>query len=348
MKKTLSPVALWLFICAAALFLTTMVGAVTRLTESGLSIVEWKPLTGAVPPLNETAWQHEFNLYQASPQYQDVNKGMSLEDFKHIYFWEWLHRLIDRLIGVLYLIPFLWFWKRGYIPAERKKPLLGLFVLGGMQGVLGWAMVKSGLVDRPAVSHYLLAAHLMLALTIYCCLLRAGFLFSGPPEADAKKVSSMRGLVRFAVGMAAITMTWGAFTAGLRAGVLYDDTFPYMGQHLWPGEMFSFYPWWRNFFENAASVQFTHRVLAVLTFCTLMIMAVKGLKQKSTPRLARLFVAVQVMACVQVGLGISTLESHVNVVVATLHQAGALTIMALLMALLHNIPCKRSLIWTTP
>ena len=346
--------ALWLFTCAAALFLITLVGAVTRITESGLSIVDWKPVTGALPPLGDAAWSHEFSLYQTSPQYRQINAGMSLEDFKHIYFWEWLHRLLGRVIGLIYFIPLMWFWKKGQIPDAARKPLLGILALGFMQGALGWYMVKSGLVDQPAVSHYRLAAHLMLAVTIFCCLLRMGMIFSVPPEPGAEKLLPLRSLVRGAVVMAGVTMVWGAFTAGLRAGLVYNDSFPMMGAHLWPGEMFYLAPWWNNFFENHAAVQFTHRILALLTFCTLLTVAVKGLSLNAAqrrsgakqipgafaPRLNRLLTALWIMACVQVALGITTLLTHVNVVIATLHQAGALTIMALLMALLHNISDK--------
>jgi cytochrome c oxidase assembly protein subunit 15 len=338
MSKPLPPLALWLFACAALLFVTTQVGAVTRLTESGLSIVEWKPVTGALPPLNAADWTHEFSLYQTSPQYKKVNTGMTLEDFKHIYFWEWLHRLLDRVLGIVYFVPFVLFWRRGKIPDTARKPLSAIFILGAVQGTLGWYMVKSGLVDRPAVSPYLLAAHLMLAVTIFCCLLRMGFIFSVMPEKAAKKLLPLRGLVRAAVAMVALTMIWGAFTAGLRAGQIYNDTFPLMGAHLWPGELFHDAPWWSNFFENPAAVQFTHRVLAVLTFCTLTAVAAKGLPLQDTTRLRYLLAALGVMACAQVCLGIATLLTHVDIAVATLHQAGALTILALLMALLHNIP----------
>jgi cytochrome c oxidase assembly protein subunit 15 len=328
-------VAVWLFLCAALLFVTTQVGAITRLTESGLSIVEWKPVTGALPPLNAEDWKQEFSHYQTSPQYKKVNAHMTLEDFKGIYFWEWLHRLLDRLLGMVYFLPLAWFWKAGKIPSSAKKPLAGIFILGAVQGTLGWYMVKSGLESRPAVSHYLLAAHLMLAVTILCCLLRMAFIFSVVPSGE--KLSPVRNLVRVAVALVAITMVWGAFTAGLRAGVLYGDSFPWMGVHLWPGEMFSLSPALVNFFENPAAVQFTHRVLAVLTFCTLLITASRGLLLNPA---SKLFAALGIMAFVQVGLGITTLVTHVNVAIATLHQAGAIIILALLMALLHNIPCK--------
>lgn len=327
-------VALWLFVCAAFLFVTTQVGAITRLTESGLSIVEWKPVTGALPPLNAKDWQHEFSLYQTSPQYKKVNEGMGLQDFKKIFFWEWLHRLLDRLLGLVYFIPLVWFWKE--IPPGRRKPMAGIFLLGAGQGVLGWVMVKSGLESRPAVSHYLLAAHLMLAVTIFCCLLRMAFVFKSEPSLPAK-LSPLRNWVRIAVAFVATTMVWGAFTAGLRAGVLYGDTFPWMGKHLWPGEIFDLSPVLLNFFENPATVQFTHRILAVLTFCVLLVTATRGLLLNPG---TKLLAALGFMAFIQVGLGITTLVSHVAIPVATVHQAGAIIILALLMALLHNIPHK--------
>lgn len=337
-SNTHKSVALWLFMCALFVFVTTQVGAITRLTESGLSIVEWKPVTGALPPMNGQAWQEEFARYQTSPQYQKVNAGMTLEDFKKIYFWEWLHRLLDRLLGLVYFIPFVWFWKAGKIPAHAKKPLTGIFLLGAAQGALGWIMVKSGLESRPAVSHYLLAAHLMLAVTIFCCMLRMAFIFNGHPSAVSEKLLPLRKLVRVAVGLVATTMIWGAFTAGLRAGVLYGDTFPLMGIHLWPGEIFHLSPVLLNFLENPAAVQFTHRVLAIATFSILVIVAAKGRTIKLQPPVRQLLTALWIMACAQVGLGIGTLLTHVNIIVATLHQAGAIIILALLMALLHNIP----------
>jgi cytochrome c oxidase assembly protein subunit 15 len=332
-------VAIWLFACAAFVIVATQVGAITRLTESGLSIVEWKPVRGALPPLNELQWQDEFSRYQTSPQYKQVNEGMSLEDFKKIYFWEWLHRLLDRLLGLAYFLPLAWFWKTGKIPAETRKPLAGIFLLGAAQGALGWIMVKSGLESRPSVSHYLLAAHLMLAMVIFCCMLRMAFIFNGPRTSGSALVP-IRALVRLAVGFVAVTMTWGAFTAGLRAGVLYGDTFPMMGTHLWPGEMFNLSPLWHNFFENPAAVQFIHRVLAIATFVVLMTLSARGLMLKPSLLLRLLLIALCIMACAQVGLGIATLLTHVNIVVATLHQAGAIIILALLMALLHNIPRK--------
>jgi cytochrome c oxidase assembly protein subunit 15 len=339
--KHAKPIAAWLFTCAAAVFLMALVGAVTRLTESGLSIVEWKPVTGALPPLSEANWNHAFALYKTSPQYKMVNLGMSLADFKQIYFWEWLHRLWGRLIGIIYFIPLAYFWLKKQIPAAEKKPLLGILALGFLQGALGWFMVKSGLVDQPAVSHYRLAAHLALAFIIFCGLFYRGLCFSVVRDPAAEKLFPLRRWLMAPLALAGVTMLWGAFTAGLRAGLIYNDEFPLMGKHLWPSEMFYLSPAWINFFENHAAVQFTHRVLAVTTFCAIFSAVWKSAAFKPSPRLEKLFAGLLLMACVQVGLGITTVMLHVNIIAATLHQAGALTLLAIMTALLYNIPKEK-------
>lgn len=336
--KPAKPVAVWLFTCAAAVFLMALIGAVTRLTESGLSIVEWKPVTGALPPLNEMEWNNAFALYKDSPQYRMVNSGMDLAGFKQIYFWEWLHRLWGRLIGVIYFAPFAYFWIRKQIPAIAKKPLLGILALGFLQGALGWFMVKSGLIDQPAVSHYRLAAHLGLAFVIFCALFYMGLSFSGAPMPAAKKCAPLRGMIKLALALVALTVLWGALVAGLRAGLVYNDFFPLMGRYPWPGEIFALSPWWINFFENHAAVQFTHRVLAVAAFGAIFYTVWKSRSFTAPPRLEKLFAGLLAMACVQVGLGAATVMTHVNIVAATLHQAGALTLLAILTALLYNIP----------
>jgi cytochrome c oxidase assembly protein subunit 15 len=317
-----------------------LVGAVTRLTESGLSIVEWKPVTGAVPPLTDSDWRAEFDLYRQSPQGQKVNRGMTVEEFKQIYFWEWLHRLIGRLIGVLYFVPLAWFAFRRRLPDRLKPALLGILALGFLQGAMGWYMVKSGLIDRPSVSHYRLAAHLMLAFLIYACLFRAGLAVALPREKGAEKAAPLRGFIRATLGLAAVTMVWGAFTAGLRAGWLYN-TFPTMDGHWLPPELSRVQPVWQAFFAEPAVVQFTHRVLALLTFAKVMVLWRKASALSLPPRTRRLFIATAGMAIVQVALGISTLLSHVNIVLATLHQAGALSLLTLLVWLLHEIPTEK-------
>jgi cytochrome c oxidase assembly protein subunit 15 len=335
--KRSKAVAFWLFTCAAAVFLMALVGAVTRLTESGLSIVEWKPVAGAIPPLNDADWQREFALYKHSPQYLKVNRGMTLPEFKNIFFWEWLHRLWGRMIGIIYFVPFLWFLARRRLPPESMPAFWGILALGFAQGAMGWFMVKSGLVDQPAVSHYRLAAHLMLAFLIYACLFRLGLDFALPPDRDAAKLSPARGMVKGALILAAVTMVWGAFVAGLRAGLLYN-TFPTMDGHWLPPEMMQHVPVWKAFIEEPATVQFAHRVLALATFAKIMITIKRARAFHPPPRLARLFTALFIMACAQVGLGISTLLSGVNIVLATCHQAGALILLTILVWILREIP----------
>lgn len=339
MEKSSStkPVAVWLFLCAAAVFAMALIGAITRLTESGLSIVEWKPVTGALPPLDAAGWQHEFDLYRQSPQYQKVNAGMSLAEFKNIYFWEWLHRLWGRMIGLVYLLPFLWFWRRGLLPRESLSSFLGVLALGFLQGGMGWYMVKSGLVDLPAVSHYRLAAHLMLAFLIYGCLFRLGLSFGLGPEKDAGRVVPLRRLVRAVLVLAGLVMVWGAFVAGLDAGMIYN-TFPKMDARWFPSETMQHIPVWMAFFAEPATVQFTHRVLALLLFAKIMFLVWKSFFLYPPQRIRRLFIALGLAATAQVALGITTLLTQVQLHVAVAHQAGALVVLSLLVWLLHEIP----------
>lgn len=334
-------VAVWLFACAAAVFLMASIGAITRLTESGLSIVQWQPITGAVPPLSHAAWMHEFDLYKLSPQYQQINHGMTLSEFKHIFFWEWLHRFWGRMIGLIFAVPLAWFWAKGRLPQKKKKLFLGVLALGFFQGALGWFMVASGLVDMPEVSHYRLAAHLMTAFLIYCCLFRLGLGFVFAREEQAQVYAPARNWVRAAIVMVAITMTWGAFVAGLRAGWIYN-TFPTMNGYWLPPELWKYAPMWKAFFAEPAVVQFAHRVLALSTFAVVAGLALKGCalgaKGNFSRRAGKLFAGVGAMALAQVSLGIATLLTHVEIVLATLHQAGALILLTLLVWLLHEIP----------
>lgn len=338
-ERSLKPVAVWLFVCAGAVFLMAVIGAITRLTESGLSIVEWKPVTGALPPLNEAEWQKEFANYKQSPQYKVVNYGMELWEFKRIFFWEWLHRLWGRLIGVIYAVPFLFFWSR--IPAERRGAFIGILFLGGLQGAVGWWMVESGLVNDPAVSHYRLAAHLMLAVFIYGCLFRLGLSVGVNPSQNGGRLSGVRNFTRATLAAVVLTMTWGAFTAGLDAGLVYNDTFPYMGQNLWPSEMFAYQPMWKAFFEDHATVQFTHRLLAVMTLLKVFLLIRKAMPFNPPPRIKKLLIAAGIIGTGQVCLGIATVMTQVHTHVAATHQAGALALLTVLVWLLHEIPVAR-------
>lgn len=319
----------WLYACAGLVFVMVIVGAITRLTESGLSIAEWKPLIGAIPPLNDAEWTRVFDLYRETPEFQKKNFWMGIEDFKNIFFWEWAHRFLGRVIGLAYGLPLLWFWIKGMIPQRHKLPLLGLLILGGAQGFMGWFMVQSGLVDIPAVSHYRLAAHLSLAFLIFC-----GLVWYGLSLGAAKRTPS-QALFRHTCGvfaLVAVTILWGAFTAGLDAGLIYNE-YPLMGGSFAPPDLWFRDPAWINFFENHAGVQFAHRWLAAITVLAMLSLWLHAWRKNMT------FPAVQllaVMAIVQLGLGIATLLSGVNIILAASHQAGAMVILLLLTMILHR------------
>lgn len=329
------PLAVWLFISAAAVFAMAIIGAITRLTESGLSIVEWKPVMGALPPINDADWLNEFDLYKQSPQYIKVNHGMSLAEFKNIYFWEWFHRLWGRIIGLIYAVPLVYFWQQ--IPRDWRPRFLIVLFLGGCQGAMGWYMVKSGLVDEPAVSHYRLAAHLMLAFLIYACLVRLGLCFWSPETpADSPYAAKLQRLARGTTALAVLTMIWGAFTAGLDAGMVYN-TFPKMDDHWLPPEIFTHTPMWRSFIEDPAVVQFTHRLLALLTFCKVFVIFYTILRYKIDGKVRRVALLLVAALGLQIVLGVTTLLTQTNLTLATLHQGGALVLLTALMLLLHNL-----------
>lgn len=325
---TARSVARWLFLCAAMVFAMAVIGAVTRLTESGLSIVEWAPIKGALPPLSDQAWADAFAAYKATPEYLYKNSGMSLDAFKAIFFWEWLHRLWGRLIGLVFAAGLVWFWWRGGISARLRLQLLGLLVLGGLQGALGWFMVMSGLVDRPSVSHYRLAAHLGLAVLLYALILWTAYGLALPRLGGFAKASALRRHAAIAIGCVAVTMCWGAFVAGLDAGQVYN-TFPLMDGQVLPAEAFTIIPAWLNLFDNTALVQFTHRWLAIGTALVVLALAFRC---RGTA-VAGWGAAVGAMVLVQLGLGVSTLLLHVPVALGAMHQAGALLLLAFLLAL---------------
>lgn len=321
-------IATWLLVCCFMVFAMAVIGAVTRLTESGLSITEWKPITGALPPMSEAHWQQEFDLYKQTPEFSAKHFWMELGDFKKIYFWEWLHRLWGRLIGVTYALPLLWFWASGRIPQGYKWKLGGLFLLGGAQGFMGWFMVQSGLIDRPSVSHFRLAAHLGLALLLFALMLWLALdMLARSRDGLAKKIQPLwRGTRAFGwatLGLISVTIMWGAFVAGLDAGMIYN-TFPHMGNGLVP-------PDFGNVHSSPAGVQFIHRWLAVTTM-----VAVLGYVWVNRMRGITPFLGLMVL--LQVGLGIATLLTQVNIGLAALHQAGAIALMGLMLTAQHGLP----------
>jgi cytochrome c oxidase assembly protein subunit 15 len=322
-------IALWLLACAAMVFAMAVIGAITRLTESGLSITEWKPITGALPPLSEAAWQAAFAKYRATPEFQLKHSYMDLADFKAIYFWEWLHRLWGRLIGLVFALPLLFLWIRGRIPRALLPRLLLLLGLGALQGAIGWFMVQSGLADRPDVSHYRLALHLLTALLIYAALLwvAIGLLM---PGAGAPAGLRHHGLIGLA--LLGVTILWGAFVAGLDAGQAYNS-WPLMDGRLVPPEMWTLVPVWLNPTENTAAVQFIHRWLAVITAAVLLLFAAR-IARWGAPQPAKWLAAAVVL---QVVLGIATLLMKVPVALGAAHQAGALLVLTFLIWTLAEI-----------
>lgn len=327
------PIAWWLLVCCALVFAMVVLGGVTRLTGSGLSMVHWKPVSGVLPPLSQSAWEREFEHYRESPEYAYVNKGMSLEAFKSIFWFEYAHRLLGRLIGVVFLIPFLYFLVRRRIEASLLPKLVTMFVLGGLQGLLGWYMVKSGLVDDPHVSQYRLAAHLGLAVLVYAFMLwtALGILCGGEdPQPSARgKLATQVLILALAVF---VTMMSGAFVAGLKAGFTYN-TFPLMAGKLVPDGMWSVTPVYLNFFENVTTVQFNHRVLAIGTFFAIVAVWLSA-RRLELSRLERLWLhATALVALIQVALGILTLVLRVPVPLAALHQAGAMVLLTVLLCL---------------
>jgi cytochrome c oxidase assembly protein subunit 15 len=315
---------MWLVAVAVLIFAMVVLGGVTRLTRSGLSIVEWNPVMGAIPPLSEQQWLAEFEKYQQTPEYREVNRGMSLAAFKQIYWIEWAHRLLGRLIGLVFIVPLAWFALTRRLPRPVIPKLLGLFVLGGLQGALGWFMVQSGLVDVPRVSPYRLTAHLGLAVLLYGYTLwmALGLLRpSAPPEGTP-------GLRRFGWVFTALVFLMilvGGFVAGTRAGFVFN-TFPLMYDHFVPPGLYALEPWWVNHFENVATVQFTHRLLAYVLLVVVALYWLASRRRLLSLPVRRAFHLLVAALLVQTGLGIATLLLVVPVWLGALHQAGALAV----------------------
>jgi heme a synthase len=361
-------VAAWLFVCCGLIFLMVVVGGITRLTLSGLSITEWNPVIGVVPPLSQAQWAAEFARYQQVPEYRAIHYGMSLPDFKTIYFWEYTHRLLGRLIGVAFAVPLVWFWVRGRLPRRLAPALLGILALGFAQGLLGWYMVESGLADRVEVSQYRLVAHLALALALYSLILwtalglalptmpprsSAGQAIGSPPHpalsprqpgGEEKNCGEeyhrlgplWRRAAEAVIALVALTIVTGGFVAGTRAGLTYN-TFPLMDGRLVPAGYAQLQPFVRNWFENIPAIQFDHRLLAMTTAsAVLLLWAIGRLHPLPTPARIALW-ALLAAAAVQLTLGISTLLLVVPVPLAAAHQAGAVLLLTAAIVLRHTL-----------
>jgi cytochrome c oxidase assembly protein subunit 15 len=317
------PIAIWLLVCCAMIFVMVVLGGVTRLTHSGLSMVEWRPLLGWLPPLTEAAWEEAFAKYKSFPEYQKLNYGMALGEFKAIFWMEYVHRLWGRSIAIVFIFPFLYFLATGRVPKHLRPHLALMFVLGALQGLLGWYMVKSGLIDRPDVSQYRLTAHLGAAFLIYAYILWVALGLLAPAPKGLHGPTALRPASMVLVGLVFLTALSGGLVAGLDAGFAYN-TFPLMAGRLVPEGLFDQAPVYMNFFDNVTTVQFVHRVVAILTFASVLLFWLRARGIALPPSVRLPIEAFMGLAAVQVALGISTLLLVVPVPLAAAHQAGAL------------------------
>jgi len=333
--KTSPAVLTWLIVCCAMVFLMVVVGGLTRLTQSGLSMVDWEPVRGMIPPIGEAAWLEEFARYQQSPEYRQVNQGMSLEAFKRIFFWEYGHRMLGRLIGLVYFVPLVFFVLTRRIAARRLPGMVLVFVLGGLQGLLGWYMVKSGLVDDPHVSQYRLTSHLALAVLLYSVLLwmtlsvaRGRSVFGSVNRGGPVTFSAMLCVL---IGLMIVT---GGFMAGTHAGHVHN-TFPTIDGSWLPANTLAMQPWWLNFFENVTTIQVIHRYLAVITLAAITLFVMLNWR-RSLAAWFMLFAAI-----IQFALGVVTLLGKAQLPMAAIHQMWALVLLTFGIATLHRLRVGR-------
>jgi cytochrome c oxidase assembly protein subunit 15 len=358
-EKSHRAIAIWLLVVCALIFIMVVLGGVTRLTHSGLSMVEWQPLMGAIPPLTHADWQALFEKYQLTPEYQKVNVGMDLAGFQKIFWLEYFHRLLGRLIGLAFLLPFVYFLVRKQIDRALAPRLWLLFALGASQGLLGWLMVASGLVDVPRVSPYRLTAHLGLAILIYAATLwvALGLLAPKPQAAEspigsrrgprardgavADSVATLRRFGRAVTGLVFFMILTGGFVAGTHAGFAFND-WPFMHGRLVPQGLYALEPWWVNLFENLATVQFNHRLVAYLLCLVIPVYWFMARHQDLAAGTRWLFNLLLAMLAIQVTLGIATLMNFVPVSLAAAHQAGALLLFTIALLLNHALRAGRS------
>jgi len=332
-------IAIWLFVVCAMIFAMVLLGGATRLTHSGLSMVEWRPLFGVLPPMSEAVWQNVFKQYQEFPEYQKINSAMTLAEFKRIFLFEYSHRVLGRAIGVAFALPFLYFLLRRQLSWYLAPRLAIMFLLGALQGILGWYMVQSGLVERPDVSPYRLTAHLGLAVIIYAYMLWTAMSVLQPVRRTPLAVGRGR-VLRIAIpivsGAIFLTILSGGFVAGNDAGLAYNS-FPLMDGRFVPADIFRLEPWWRNFFENLPLVQLDHRLLALLVIIATMILLVASWRQPLSAGVRRAFAAWAVITVAQLALGIFTLLLFVPVPLGVAHQAGALLTFTMALWTYHEL-----------
>jgi cytochrome c oxidase assembly protein subunit 15 len=331
-------IARWLMLVALMIYAMVVIGGITRLTESGLSMVHWNPISGAIPPLDHGQWLAEFDAYRATPEYRAVNLGMTLADFQRIFFWEYVHRLLGRLIGLVFALPLLWFWWRRAIPQGYGPRLITLLALGGLQGAIGWWMVASGLVDRPSVSHIRLAIHLLTALLIMSASLWTALdlrALDGDPASKPARLSPLGAAVLLVL---AVQLTLGAFTAGLHAGYAFTglsfSSWPLMGDGLFPaGGWRDDWPVLANAIDNPIVVQFLHRWFAFVVLAAAVILA-RLAKQRGMRAYS---IVVHSIVGTQILLGISILLLGDPIVLAVVHQAVAVLLLIAFVATVHAL-----------
>ena len=334
----------WLVVCGILVFCMIIVGGATRLTHSGLSIVEWEPIVGTIPPLNDTDWNQVFDEYKGSPEYQLINFGMSLDEFKVIFWWEYFHRLLGRLIGFVFFVPFLFFLLTRRLNAGLTGRLLGIFALGGLQGGMGWYMVASGLVDEPNVSQYRLTAHLGIAFLIFGAITWTAMSVLYPSRTNLSV--PVRSMYKTSVAVSAtlfLMVLSGGFVAGLQAGLIYN-TFPLMGNSFIPPNLFALTPFWTNFFDNMTTVQFDHRIIAYILAIMIPIFWFKLRRRDVSNRTKTLSNLLLGLLALQIVLGITTLIYHVPTVLGVAHQAIGSLLFITSLAVTQSIISRRGMI----
>ena len=330
-------IILWLLTGCFLIYLMVVIGGITRLTHSGLSMVEWNPIIGSLPPMSDAAWQIPFEKYKQSPEYQLINNQFSLAEFKSIYWWEYIHRLLGRTIGVVFLIPFFYFLVKKKFDKALLKKMVVLLFLGALQGVLGWFMVYSGLQKEPHVSHYRLAAHLISAFTVFGFTFWYAMDLIYPTDLEENKISkNVKRWSKIMFSAIVLQIIYGAFVAGLKAGLFYN-TYPMMGHSLMPETVMAYDSFWKNLLENPAGVQFLHRNIAIIVTILVLFVWEKSRKIQLTKlqRLASNFMLTVVI--IQFLLGIVTLLYSVPVLMGVLHQTGAFFLFASSLFFIHSL-----------
>ncbi len=332
------PVLVWLLACCAVIFAMVVLGGVTRLTQSGLSMVDWRPIMGTLPPIGEAAWREAFAAYQQYPEFQKLNADMTLEAFKGIFWMEYAHRILGRAIGIIFLVPYVFFLSTRRLDRGLAWRLAIVFVLGALQGLLGWYMVKSGLISDPDVSPYRLTAHLGLAVVIYGVIFWLALSrLARPHDIDWHPAGSgLRRLAAWVAGLVFLTLLSGGFVAGNDAGLAYN-TFPLMDGRVVPRDYILLDPIWRNLFENVPAVQFDHRLLAVLTVAAILLLWVLSLRVRLGRSARRALHLLLAAALAQGALGIATLLTFVPISLGACHQAGALVLLSVALGVNRSI-----------